>query len=312
MSIRGGVVSLFFIITIWLLTFTRQARARRAAECALIESERRLRELLTKAETELAERKHAERQLMAGEEALRQTEVRYREVIENANDIIFTVDREGYCLSMNRAGRQVSGYTAEDGRGIHLAHIVAPEHAAYAKRQLQRVLDGEVVPTFELRILSKDGRRLTLELNVHLLHGEGGRTSVQGIARDVTARKELEEQLRQSQKMEALGRLSGGIAHDFNNLLTVIVGYSELVSGALPSDSLLRRDVDEIRRAASSAVSLTRQLLIFSRKDVVQMVDLHAVLHHQRPFDRHRSGAGHRAWNRSAGRRLDRHCQYAW
>ena len=89
MSIRGGVVSLFFIITIWLLTFTRQARARRAAECALIESERRLRELLTKAETELAEHKHAERQLMAGEEALRQTEVRYREVIENAASVFW-------------------------------------------------------------------------------------------------------------------------------------------------------------------------------------------------------------------------------
>jgi PAS domain S-box-containing protein len=216
---------------------------------------------------------------MAAEESMRRTEIKYRDVVENANDIIFTVDSKGYCLSMNRAGRSVSGYVADDTRGIHLGQIVAPEDSAYAVEQLKRVLDGEVVPTFELKIVSKEGRRLTLELDVRP-YGFGTGLGVQGIARDVTARKELEDQLRQAQKMEAIGRLAGGIAHDFNNLLTVIVGYSELITAELAADSPLRRDVGEIQRAASSAGSLTRQLLIFSRKNVVEatVLDLNEIV----------------------------------
>jgi len=208
------------------------------------------------------------------EEALRRTEMRYRAVVENANDVIFTVDREGHCLSMNQAGRKLTGYVAEDARGIHLSQLVAPHHVGFARQQLERVLAGEDVPTFELAITNRDGCLLTLELAVHALPGDGGPSGVQGIARDITARNELEEQLKQAQKMEAIGRLAGGIAHDFNNLLTAIAGYSALVSDDLPSDSPLRGDVAEIQRAASLAGSLTRQLLIFSRKDVVQPVEI--------------------------------------
>ena len=211
---------------------------------------------------------------METEEALRRTEILYRAVVEHANDIIFTVDREGHCLSMNRAGRKLTGYVAEDTRGIHLSQLVAPHHVGFARQQLERVLSGEDVPAFELAITNRDGCLLTLELAVHALPGDNGPSGVQGIARDITARKELEDQLRRAQKMEAIGRLAGGIAHDFNNLLTAIVGYSALVSDDLPPDSSLREDVGEIQRAASMAGSLTRQLLIFSRKDVVQPVEI--------------------------------------
>jgi signal transduction histidine kinase len=96
------------------------------------------------------------------------------------------------------------------------------------------------------------------------------RQVAQGIARDVTVREELEAQLRQSQKMEALGRLAGGVAHDFNNLLTVVIGFAEVAIAQLDQSSPVRGDVEEIRRAANSAASLTRQLLIFSRKSVVR------------------------------------------
>jgi two-component system, cell cycle sensor histidine kinase and response regulator CckA len=211
---------------------------------------------------------------MATEEALRRTEMRYRAVVENTNDIIFTVDREGHCLSMNRAGRTLTGYVAEDARGIHLSQLVAPHHVGFARQQLERVLAGEDVPAFELAITNRDGCLLTLELAVHALPGENGPSGVQGIARDITARKELEDQLRQAQKMEALGRLAGGIAHDFNNLLTAIAGYSALVSDDLPPDSAPREHVGEIQRAASLAGSLTRQLLILSRKDPVHPVEV--------------------------------------
>jgi PAS domain S-box-containing protein len=255
----GAIVSLTAVcaaVALWAMTAARHSRARKALESNGIIARRQ------------------------AEEALRRTETSYREVVENANDVIFTVDREGHCLSMNRAGREITGYVADDTRGIHLAKLVAPDYADFARQQLERVLDGEVVPTFELEIVSREGRRLTLELDVHALYSGGTRIGVQGIARDITVRKELEGQLRQAQKMEAIGRLAGGIAHDFNNLLTVIVGYSELVGAALGPDSPVHEDVCEIRRAASSAESLTRQLLIFSRKDVVQpaVLDLNEIV----------------------------------
>jgi PAS domain S-box-containing protein len=205
----------------------------------------------------------------AAAHALRASEERYREVVESANDIIFTVDPGGYCLSMNRAGREITGYVADNSRGINLRQIVVPEQADIATQQLQRVLEGATVPRFELDIFSKSGARLTLELDVRPVLGEGRITGVQGIARDVTARKELEAQLGQSQKLEAIGRLAGGVAHDFNNILTVVIGFAELATEQLDPSSPVRRDIEEIQRAADSATSLTRQLLIFSRKNIV-------------------------------------------
>src|SRR5207248_11407562 len=101
-----------------------------------------------------------------------------------------------------------------------------------------------------------------------------------GIARDVTERQQLEEQLRQAQKMEAIGQLAGGVAHDFNNLLTVIIGYSDLAMRRLKTEDPLRRNIEEIKRAGERAASLTRQLLAFSRKQVLQpkVLDLNEVI----------------------------------
>src|SRR6185436_2846166 len=128
------------------------------------------------------------------------------------------------------------------------------------------VLAGEAVPRFELDIVSGDRQRLTLELDVHPIYGQSTIVGAQGIARDVTVRKKLEAQLLQAQKMEAVGRLAGGVAHDFNNILTVIMTSAELAAGELEMESPLRLDLQQILAAAHSAASLTRQLLIFSRK----------------------------------------------
>ena len=205
----------------------------------------------------------------AAEQALRLAESKYRLVVENANDIIFTVDCEGYYLAMNRAGREISGQAPDEPRGISLHDLVVPEQAGEAWRKLHAVLAGESVPTFELDVMTDRGSRRTLELDVRAIQGVDASTGIQGIARDVTKRKELEAQLRQAQKMEAIGRLAGGIAHDFNNLLTVILGYTSLVARRLDADNPMREDLEEIHRAARSAESLTSQLLIFSRKSVV-------------------------------------------
>src|SRR6202035_4742388 len=91
-----------------------------------------------------------------------------------------------------------------------------------------------------------------------------------GIVQDITERKQLEAQLVQSQKMEAVGRLAGGIAHDFNNLLTMILGYSDLVLGGLAPDSPIRPEIEEISKAGERAAALTRQLLAFSRKQIIE------------------------------------------
>lgn len=219
-----------------------------------------------------AERRAAEAKAHLTEDAaarsLRASEERYREVVESANDIIFTVDPGGYCLSMNRAGREITGYVADNARGINLTALVVPEQADFAAAQLRRVIEGALVPRFELDILSKSGTRLTLELDVRPVLAGDVIIGVQGIARDVTARKALEAQLGQLQKVEEVGRLAGGVAHDFNNILTVIIGFAQLAAEQLETSSPVRRDIEEIRRAAYSAASLTRQLLIFSRKNI--------------------------------------------
>jgi PAS domain S-box-containing protein len=165
------------------------------------------------------------------EEALRLAESKYRLLVENANDIIFTVDREGFCLAMNRAGRDISGHAPDEARGISLQQLVVPEQAEEAWSKLHRVLDGESVPTFELDVITGAGERLTLEIDVRGIQGVDSTTGIQGIGRDVTARKGLEAQLRQAQKMEAVGRLAGGIAHDFNNLLTVRLTVTDTGAG---------------------------------------------------------------------------------
>lgn len=103
------------------------------------------------------------------EEAVRRTEIRYRELVENANDIIFTVDREGYCLSMNRIGQQITGYIASDSRGTNLRKMVAPEELGMVLGQLQKVMAGHDVAPFEMDLLTSEGRRITLEVGVRPL-----------------------------------------------------------------------------------------------------------------------------------------------
>jgi PAS domain S-box-containing protein len=215
---------------------------------------------------------NAVRKQRSAQDRHRQAEERVHllaQVVENAHDVIFTVDREGYCLSMNRAGQIISGFEAETSQGIHWTQLVAPEHRESASTRLASVLAGEAVPRFELDIMNRDRQRLTLELDVHPIRGQSEIVGAQGIARDVTVRKKLEAQLLQAQKMEAVGRLAGGVAHDFNNVLTVIMASAELAAAELDVDSPARRDLQQIQSAASSAASLTRQLLVFSRKSVV-------------------------------------------
>src|SRR5207249_705326 len=169
----------------------------------------------------ITERKRAE-------EALRESEERYRDLVENAHDIIYSHDLAGKYTSVNRAGELSTGYTHEECLALNIADTLAPEHVAKARGMIAKKIAGEKVTAYEIDILAKDGKRVAVEVNTKLILQDGVPIGVQGIARDVTERKFLEDQLRQSQKMEAIGQLAGGVAHDFNNLLTAINGYSSL------------------------------------------------------------------------------------
>jgi PAS domain S-box-containing protein len=221
------------------------------------------------------------RERRRAEEALRKSEERYRDLFENANDIIYTQDMEGNYTSVNKKGESLTGYYRDESVGLNMHQLVAPEYLPQSRENIARKLRGETTETvYELELLCRDGRRLPVEVSSRILYEDGQPVGIQGIARDISERKHLEEQLQQSQKMEAIGRLAGGIAHDFNNLLTAILGYSRIVLDKLPAQHSLRREVGEIAKAGDRAAQLTRQLLAFSRKQVLAMkvLDLNSVV----------------------------------
>jgi PAS domain S-box-containing protein len=185
-------------------------------------------------------------------------EARYRDLFESASDAVFALDPIGTIKAMNRAGRELTGLAV----GGSFLGAVAPGSLGHAKE----LLDSRSPMTREIA-LNAPGGVVVLEVSARPTLDGGSSTGVQAIARDLTDRRRLEAELRQAQKMEAIGRLAGGIAHDFNNLLTVINGNGEVLRARLPAaDGGL---ADEIVRAGEQAATLTRQLLSFSRKGVV-------------------------------------------
>lgn len=328
------------------------------------------------------------------EEALRESENRFRDLFENANDILYTTDLTGNFTALNRAGEKITGYTREEALKMNIGQVVAPEFLDLAEKMIKLKLEGKSSTVYELEIISKHGGRVLLEVSTNIVERDGKAVEIQGRARDIsesrgaeaalreseerfrsfyenapigiyrtsregqflmvnptllkmlnmtfgelgkfdlndknrwnysrkkfveeierdgeirgletvwkkkdgtsvymrenarcvrdkdgkvlyyegtlediTDRKLLEEKLLQSQKMDAIGQLAGGIAHDFNNVLTIINGYSELALSRLPEGDKLRRNLEEIKKAGKRAASLTRQLLAFSRKQMLE------------------------------------------
>jgi two-component system cell cycle sensor histidine kinase/response regulator CckA len=156
--------------------------------------------------------------------------------------------------------------------------LTAPRYREVVDAQVQEVIArGEVI--YESADLRKDGSAIPVEVHARTVASDGRRL-ILSVARDVTERKRLEEQLRQAQKMETVGQLAGGIAHDFNNLLTAITGYAEFARDALPSQHPAREDIGQVLNGAKSAGNLIRQLLAFSRRQVIapQALDLNDII----------------------------------
>jgi len=188
-------------------------------------------------------------------------------VVAHSNDAIVACTLEGQIVSWNVGAERLYGYSAEEVVGKQLDMLIPPERLDEFPQALTMVKRGESLANYETIRLRKDGKKISVSVTDSPMRSEGGRvTGLSSIGRDITERKRLEEELLQSQKMDAVGRLAGGIAHDFNNILTAILGYSDLMIGQIDDKHWMYKHLSEIRKAADFAASLTHQLLAFSRR----------------------------------------------
>jgi hypothetical protein len=215
------------------------------------------------------------------ENASKESEERYRSLVMSIPDVVWTFDSTGHVTFISPNVQTLSGYSAEE------AYRSAPSFFSEAVhpddlRRVQKAFEAASGKPFELefRLKCKDGRWIWVRNRVIGGHEKDGVRFWHGLLSDVTERKQLEQQLIMSQKIEAVGRLAGGIAHDFNNLLTMINGYSQLLLERLEPDAPFTPFVQEIKDAGDRAASLTRQLLAFSRRQIMtfEVLDLNSVV----------------------------------
>jgi two-component system cell cycle sensor histidine kinase/response regulator CckA len=210
--------------------------------------------------------------------ALQDHEERYRAIVDRAEGIFLADAATKELIECNVALRALLGYGAEETARLTLYDFDGDTRDG-VDAAVRQLTDGKGPLQLERRYRHKDQSIVEVTLHASLFM-QGTRAIVCGAVRDVTALRDSESQLRQAQKMEAIGQLAGGIAHDFNNLLTGILGYGELVLETLGEDHPAVADVAEMNRAGQAAAALTRQLLTFSRRQVVQreVLDINAVL----------------------------------
>ncbi|HXO88845.1 MAG TPA: ATP-binding protein [Candidatus Acidoferrales bacterium] len=205
----------------------------------------------------------------------------FRLISENAMDMIAVVDLDGRRLYNSPAYARILGFTDDELAGTSFYAHVHPDDVHTAQQAVKQATATNPGSTVQYRMRHKDGSWHTIESGASAIlnqHGEVEKFVV--VNRDVSEQRQLEEKFRQAQKMEAVGRLSGGVAHDFNNLLGVIIGYAEFLQESLAPENDLRSSVDEILKAGKRAASLTRQLLAFSRQQVLdpKVLDVNVVV----------------------------------
>jgi two-component system cell cycle sensor histidine kinase/response regulator CckA len=229
---------------------------------------------------DLRRRVNAEgRAAASAESTVRLNADHHRAILDSALDAIVSMDALGLVTEFNPAAERMFGYSRAEAVGRPMGEVIVPpalrdQHARGLARYVASGTSSILGRRIEITAVRRDGTEFPVELSIQRI-GHGEPPMFTGFIRDITQHKELEAQLRHSQKMEAIGQLAGGVAHDFNNILTVIQGHASLLNGeAICEDQTARASVEQIAEAAERAASLTRQLLAFSRKNVMQPVDL--------------------------------------
>jgi PAS domain S-box-containing protein len=224
---------------------------------------------------------------MLNEDLERKVEERTRQlarlaaIVDFSGDAIIGTSVDGVVRSWNPAAEQMFGYSAAEIIGHSNRIMAPPDRPDEIARRLDTVRREQTVLQYEAIRHRKDGKQIPVSITLSAIRDPAG--EIEGFAsiiRDTTEQKSIEKQLRQAQKMEAIGHLSGGIAHDFNNLLSVIIGYSEIMEESLSKSDPLHKKCVQIKKAGQSAASLTRQLLAFSRQQVLEpkILDMNTIV----------------------------------
>lgn len=205
----------------------------------------------------------------------------FRLITENAADMIAVLDVKGKRVYNSPSYERILGYSSKELEGTVPFEQIHPDDHEKVRKAADAAVESGVGRRVEYRMRHKEGSWRTLESSGSTILNKRGQVErLVVVSRDISERRQLEEQFRQAQKMEAVGRLSGGVAHDFNNLLGVIIGYGELLQTDLPEKHPQKASVEEILKAGHRAAALTRQLLAFSRQQVLdpKVMDLNAVV----------------------------------
>lgn len=214
------------------------------------------------------------------EAALRESGEEYRDLFESAGDLIQFVRPDGRFLRVNPAWLATFGYSAEEVEQLTIFDLIDPDCTNHCMETFQHVLEQGRVDRIETTFVAKNGEKIKIQGTANCRYENGKPQVARCIFRNVSEEKKLQAQLLQSQKMEAIGRLTSGVAHDFNNLLTTILSYSELYLRRLPDSDPLSEALRAIRDAGIRGAALTRQLLTFSRHQVVdvRVIDVNSVV----------------------------------
>ena len=211
---------------------------------------------------------------------VQESEARYRDLFENSPDMIHSLDAEGNFLAVNRTERETLGYSLEEMLQMNIRQVLAPEEVDRMLAALRHMIETrEPITNFETVLLTRDGRRIPVEVNATAFFEDGRFTHTRAILRDISERRQMQERLLQAEKLAALGELISGVAHELNNPLTAVMGYAQLLQAA-PVDEQMRADLQCIYEQAERASRIVQNLLDFARKRPPErkLVDLNELL----------------------------------